>query len=145
MPMIVILFTLLPPLPGLFISYTQHVARFCFSRCPARACPVPFFTTLAPLSTDTQCLRSCVPVRTPLHSCRVAGPEGSIDFNLEIEFELESNRCTLFFFFLRGGIFFFVFSALFYTFAVGGWASFIRILVYGTIDLIFFFFFIGFG
>lgn len=43
-------------------------------------------------------------------------------------------------FFLRGGIFF-VFSALFYTFAVGGWASFIRILVYGTIDLIFFFFF----
>lgn len=42
-------------------------------------------------------------------------------------------------FFLRGGIFF-VFSALFYTFAVGGWASFIRILVYGTIDLIFFFF-----
>lgn len=115
MPMIVILFTLLPPLPGLFISYTQHVARFCFSRCPARACPVPFFTTLAPLSTDTQCLRSCVPVRTPLHSCRVAGPEGSIDFNLEIEFELESNRCTLFFFFLRGGIFFFLSFLLFFT------------------------------
>lgn len=52
---------------------------------------------------------------------------------------------TFFFFFEGRDFFFFVFSALFYTFAVGGWASFIRILVYGTIDLIFFFFFIGFG
>ena len=36
MPMIVILFTLLPASAG-YLFRTQHVARFCFSRCPAPA------------------------------------------------------------------------------------------------------------
>ena len=108
MPMIVILFTLLPAGAG-YLFRTQHVARFCFSRCPAPALSRAIFHNdeRAPrLSPGTavpsiMCSR-CVPIGHPPQTTPTPSLHQGDPLILIFKSNCDRIRFTFFFlFFLR--------------------------------------------